>query len=373
MIPNERMWLRLASAACALAIFAATSCSPTTRAALEMRLWPCLTDSEADLILPMLVTATDADPASKGKIPEETQLVQKSCHQRVYQRRGSEFTVVYYGGRFDAHTRPIGLRPSPEQAQACLNHALQDIHQLHFSDGDAIVNTYRERFAEHWDDPERGLAKWLDCSDKNGFAYYVSIATLLHETTHNLAKGDCLYVPDVKENTCFDFKDRSSLPRANVLLLGEFPTKDAAALSGLSLVQNTYQQAWKASAQTFPIELFDELNAYTITAETMTAALHTDGASIVSKDPKQNFILLPLFMVYTVKYLDAVKQEKPTLYQEDFAKGAQNREVIDLLLNRAENACKTWTEELEKVGMPENDVERSVWQQYLAMKPSIAS
>jgi hypothetical protein len=67
--------------AIAITLNAAISCSPTTRAFVDNHFWPCLTDSEAGLALPMFENAVEADPASQGKMPAETTLVENGCRR----------------------------------------------------------------------------------------------------------------------------------------------------------------------------------------------------------------------------------------------------------------------------------------------------
>jgi hypothetical protein len=163
------------------------------------------------------------------------------------------------------------------------------------------------------------------------------------------------------------------MPRASVVMLGAFPTKDPDQLRGLTAIQKVYQYAWKQSTD-FPVVIFDELNAYTITTETTTAELRAIGVRALYDETKhRDLVNLPLFMVYAVKYLIAVKKQNPTLYKEEFAEDTQNRQVIDLLLGRAEKAYAAWAAELKRVGKTEKEPEKNLWQQYLAMKPMIAS
>ena len=83
--------------------------------------------------------------------------------------------------------------------------------------------------------------------------------------------------------------------------------------------------------------------------------------------------MLPVFMIYAVKYLKAVKKENPKLYNDEFGEGTTNRKLIDLLLGRAEKVYLAWTQELKRAGMPEYDGETNLWQQYLAMKSESTS
>jgi hypothetical protein len=255
----------------------------------------------------------------------------------------------------------------------CLDQAVEDVGQLHFADGEAIVKTYRERLPQRWNDADGGPAIWLDCTNGKGPQYYISIATFLYEMTHGLQSKNCLFVPNASDKACFDFKDSGSLPPASAVMLSDLPRADPNQLRFLTATQKIYPYAWGLSTN-YPIEIFDELNAYTITTETMTAELRAIGISAISdRNEQRRMVTLPLFMIYTGKYLGAVKNKNAKLYDEDFAEGTYNREVIDLLLGRAEKAYVAWTDELKRAKMPEYESEANLWRQYLAMKAQIAS
>lgn len=138
--------LRIVSrVACALAMVAATSCSPVTKVWLGNRFWPCLTDNEAELILPMFETAADATAAGKGNPPDSTTLIEESCRRRVYERNGHDFEVVKSWGTLAGNSTAHGPARSGEDSMKCLNQAVEDVGGLRFADGDTIVKTYRER------------------------------------------------------------------------------------------------------------------------------------------------------------------------------------------------------------------------------------
>jgi hypothetical protein len=219
---------------------AATSCSPITRAAILNYTWPCLTDAEVDLVLPPAEALVDASPGSEQKQPWETELVTSSCDRRVYQRRGSEFAVVKTGRRISLTTLPNAPPRTAPDAIACLNQATSEILRLNLSDADTILKAYRERFPQDWDEPNKGPAKWVDCSMGKGPAYFDSIATLLHESTHDLRNGDCLFVPNVKQNTCCDLKDRSSVPRPSAVVIEQFSGQHSDAVAVYVRAQKLY-------------------------------------------------------------------------------------------------------------------------------------
>ena len=354
-------------------LIAMTSCSLNTQATVNNYLWPCLTDSEAGLVLPVFETAVETSIGPDSSSAYDTTLIEKTCRRRVYQRNGQQFEIVKSWRHLTGGSIAAGHARTPEESMACLNQAVEDIRQLHYADADAIEKTYRERLPERWNSLDQGPASGLDCSQGKGGEYYNSIDTALHEMTHSLRSNDCVFVPNVTGNRCFDFKHRGSMPRATVVLITNLPTKDPEQLRFLAAIQKIYQYMWAQSTD-FPLGMFDELNAYTITTETMTAVLSARGvAALTDADHKRSFVSLPIFMIYTLKYLVAVKEEYPKLYNENFAEGTNNRKVIDLLLGRAEKAYVGWTDELQRVGKPELELENNLWRQYLLLKPQVAA
>ena len=91
----------------------------------------------------------------------------------------------------------------------------------------------------------------------------------------------------------------------------------------------------------------------------------------MSHEGKPAEFYLPLLMIYTVRYLQALRALTPELYHSEFSPGTENRGTIDLLLQRAETAYRGWAAELEKAGVREPESERNLWDQYLALKAKL--
>jgi hypothetical protein len=357
--------LLVLSFACAAAVVLTASCA-AVQFKLSNRFASCLTDREADTILPVYKDWALKTKQRLGAIEtagEETVIVEKSCRRRVYRFGNNSVEIVKSEGNFGStkmysvDSTPVSGR-SAEETEKCLTQAAQDLRGFRFADGEAIVDAYRDRYPQRWNDQYRTFALWLDCSHGRDSNYYDSLDTFVHEMTHGLQKGDC----------------RTALPGPSAVVISKFPIKDPDQLHGLTAIQNTYQYAWENSRDFFPLLIFDELNAYTIGTETMTAELRSLGAPAVEdKDKSRPLVNLPLFAFYAVKYLTVVKEQNPQLYQENFAEGTSNRKVVDMLLARADNAYADWVAEIKRAKLPEYAAETNVWQQYLALKPAIAS
>lgn len=343
-------------------IVTASACSATDRLAVTMTSWPCVTDTEADWILPMLEPSVDRGAST----PDPWELTSRHCRSRIYTRNGTDVEVVRSGWwSIEANALPPGLPRTPQQVTACLDESSSLVSRMHLADGEQVLQTYRARFPKLWNDPLRGPAQWVDCAHNASGGG--SVAPLLHEATHSLTQKNCLFVPGTSIYTCLVFSDRKALPSATVLTMDAMPDVDLAQMRALSALAQTYQYVWKESD--FPFELFDELNAYTMTAEAMAAELRTSGAPGLTP---QASTALPLFMVYTLKYLASVKAQNPDLFQREFAPGTANRKVIDLLLERAEAAQRTWLTDLKRADRVEPQAERDLWNRYLVLKSAEA-
>lgn len=356
-----------------LALLLLSSCSHQSRLAATMHLWPCITDDEAELVLPIFENLANASGSTASS---RTELRESSCRRRVYERNGQTFVVSKSWGSVEG-SGGSGNPPPPrtlEQARSCLEKAVSDIKRLNSSDGVAILDAYRARFPDRWNDPEHGPVMWLDCSKGEGPTYYDSLVTMLHESTHTLRSENCLFIPSVTGSTCLDFK--GSLPSPAIAQIDSFPVKNPDVQSWLQVIQKTYlveATSLNVSLGADPaVIFFDELNAYTVTTETDTAILR--GGGVAALDMDQNFrplVMLQLFMVYVARYLDEIRQMDPTVYKENLSSHTENRRVVDLLLNRATVAYKAWVDELKKNGKPELEFEQSLWREYQLNQTSL--
>jgi len=194
-------------------------------------------------------------------------------------------------------------------------------------------------------------------------SYYNSIPILLHELTHDLQQQQCLYTP--QENLCFELSPK--LPLRSVAAFKSFPFKDENTIKGLSFIQNMYMTATDQP----PLILFDELNAYIVTNKTMTHILEKEGPSVLFDGEKRPGVFLPMFLLYTVRYLSHVKNNEPELYKINFESHEGNRAALKILWSNGENTYTKWKSLLKKTGHEEKPFESAYWHDYLQEKKNL--
>lgn len=304
------------------------------------------------------------DNASSGQTLK-TELSQGACAKEVY-KRGDYRIIIFKKGQngvVSGSVTPATNSLDPSTLNTCLRKTENFIGKNHFQEGADIFRAYRTKFPDIWSDGDIGAPKWLDCKDMASISYYNSIPVLLHELTHDLRQQQCLYTP--QENLCFELSPK--LPLRSVAAFKSFPFKDENTIKGLSFIQNTYMTV----SDQPPLILFDELNAYIVTNKTMTHILEKEGASALFDGEKRSGVFLPMFLLYTVRYLTYVKNNEPELYKINFESHERNKAALKILWNNGENTYTKWKSLLKKLGHEEKPFESTYWHDYLQEKKNL--
>lgn len=283
----------------------------------------------------------------------EAKLLSSSCTKRKYQV-GDRLVIIFNSPDKSVHGMTWNLSTDPKK---CLDQALLDIAAFHSSSYEEIIRLHREKHPNLWADIDLSPVGWLHCDEK-GIDYRESLATFLHEMTHQNGEklNGCLYDGVQNKNLCFDFP--SSLPMRSLAKRETFPTKDPQVLKAMAMIQKLYLTDSDFSL----IFLLDELGAYTVTNKFFTEQIRLFGEdSFFAKDGKRPGIVLPLIYNYSLLYLTRLKIEKPDLYQEVFVKNQKNRlNLLDLLKN-SKTVYQGWRKQLKHLKRPEKEIETNLW------------
>jgi hypothetical protein len=194
---------------------------------------------------------------------------------------------------------------------------------------------------------------------------------MIHELTHENTVGNCLYTPYPPGYLCFDLP--GDLPSASIATDAELFDSDDAYLKKLSKAQQLYLFEFTKTNRG-PAALFNELNAYTAGLEVSTAVLKQDGPTgLLEKDGQPEPALLPLVMLWTVKYLSQMRDQNADSYSSTFASGTGNRNNINTLLAHGETAYRDWTAQLDLHKIPRGSSEKEIWAEYLEVKKQLDS
>jgi len=243
-----------------------------------------------------------------------------------------------------------------EPALQCLARAETLLQELGLPT--AIAADYRQRFSRICGETDRGPAKWFNCAPSQ--LPQLELATWVHEMGHELGRPDCLYTWPHGEFVCLALD--SNLPPRAVARLQAAPTTRRAeeAHSALEFLQA--QQSYLTVA--LPFALFDELNSSTLTTTTMTALVPRWGQNL-SQRPAQ---LLPLYLVYTLRYLEYVRTHDFAQYRRNFGRNAGNWQALEQLLHNAEAVYLKWAQALKGQGLREFEIEHDLWMEYLRLR-----
>lgn len=303
------------------------------------------------------------DNASSGQVLK-TEMVEGTCNKEVY-KRGEYRIVLFQDAKgVSGSVTPAANAIDPAVMSACLAKTELVIDKIKYPIGKSIFDSYRTQFPNIWSDFDIGATKWLSCKDTNARAYYDSIPVLLHELTHDLREDPCLFTAQGK--VCFDLSP--NLPLRSVAALKSFPSKDENTVQGLSFIQKMYM----TDTDQPPLFLFDELNAYRITNETMIHILESEGPKAVFEEDKRAGVFLPMFLLYSVRYLRYVKSYQPELYKQNFEANETNKMAIKNLWSSGEGVYRQWTAVLKKAGYKEKPFEASFWKDYLLEKKRLS-
>jgi hypothetical protein len=232
-----------------------------------------------------------------------------------------------------------------------------------------IVDQAKKKLATDWNDFDLGPAHWLDCATTDRSTFNSSVATWVHEMSHELTEQNCLYSTISKQKWCFDLP--ATCPPAKSAYV-EINSSDKELEKTLRSLQELY---FGERSQNTAISLFDELNAYTLSTLVSTAALKQGGKkAIYTRQGFRKAEGLPTIMVNVLAYLSRFKKSNPTQYAIVFGAGSQNLIEVKALLQRAEQVYQKWTALSTKWDHPSDPmkvVETEFWNVYQTKKNEV--
>lgn len=344
-------------------------CSTTQRVSVVSG---CLNQKYVTQTVQMLSTIIDTVAAKEGKntSQESPQKLEALCNKEVYSKAGYRLLISKKPGTqedVNGVFRTEDQVLTPEAARSCLHKAETDINHMQFEAGTRALQAYKTSYPELYDDPDLGPVKWLRCKVSEQNDYYDSLSTLAHELSHELRKADCLFPSFNSSAICFDLDP--SLPKRSLGLISKFPTEDQKKVEFLRMMQKIYL----TDADQPPSWLFDELNAYTITANGIARDLSTRGRSeFYRQDGTRNIVLLPMFLVITANYLIRLESQDPVGFENNFGAAGSNRSNLRSLLNASAIAFLNWDQIRRRSKVNTVDFETGFWNEYLALKDSRA-
>ena len=118
--------------------------------------------------------------------------------------------------------------------------------------------------------------------------------------------------------------------------------------------------------------LFDELNAYTISADVMTRYLEKYGKTAIFRpNGKRNAVFVSAFLAFAARYVDRLRQEHRALYDAHFNAGSSNRRAIQILFSAGERSYTDWTKALVAVGETPKESEDWFFTEYKRQRRSL--
>jgi hypothetical protein len=299
------------------------------------------------------------DVARKNGAPiTPTTFVSGTCDKRIYTRDGRRI-VAYRKG-----PRSLGIKTANAVSEACWTAALAHLHTLELPLADKILDAYQRAFPQLWDDLDLGPASYVSCAaDPAHEQYNETLTILLHELQHELRRDGCLFNATSGEDFCYALPTK--LPGRALARLDHMPVGDPEERSFYELLQHMYL----VDVDQPPLMLFDELDAYLSTARVWTAMLRKLGApQLLDGKGHHMYLPLPLFALYSVRYLEALRVKQPKRYAEVFGPDTANRRTLMRLLDECGRAYDDWVAALAAVGAVPTEGERALWAAYLATR-----
>ncbi len=318
----------------------------------------CLQDKQVSSVLRVLEKLADTDVNSSNSLKANSKLIETTCNKRVYEK--NSYRLLVYQNPVAADGVVQGSISNIENvgSKECLFAAVSQAGVLSPSFKE-IIDLHKQKWSWLWDDYDIGPAKWLNCKDRKTSDWFESIATFIHELNHEIREGSCLRFAKDSSNLCFDLD--SALPLRSIAKLESFPTKNSNQLAGLIFFQKTYL----TDLDQPPLYLFDELNSYILTTRAYSNILKKNGQSAIFKEESRPVIVLPLFLLYSVLYVERLSKSHPDLYKKNFVLKPENITALKMLLAEGENTYRSWLFILKENSKPQKEVEKNLWEDYL--------
>jgi hypothetical protein len=119
------------------------------------------------------------------------------------------------------------------------------------------------------------------------------------------------------------------------------------------------------------LDLFNELNAYIVSAKTETEFLLSNPAKVISSEEYRSLINLPLFLFYAANYMEKLRIQEPLKAGQNFGVENENRAELLRLLTLGENTFQEFQAALENAGGQVHPAEIYFWKSYLQLKQSL--
>jgi hypothetical protein len=322
----------------------------------------CLNEGTIATLLPKLEKVADLNASSSNRKLSQTKLVENGCQKRIYIK--NDYRIIFYreldAPAGDVQATLTSAEIKHDEASRCLDDALALIRETNIEAAAPILEKHKGRYAWRWNDADLGPVKWLSCKDRSSPAWFERIDTLLHELNHENKKGQCLFIPSKSDFLCFNLSP--NLPLRSLAKLESYPTQNPRQIEGLKFVERFYL----TDTDQPPHLLFDELHSYIITTRTMTAITRKFGPSVYREkgSSDRQGVLLPLFLLYTVRYLNKLSHLDPKLYRETFGARSTNWNNIRFLLTEGESAYLAWLKTLESAHESPKEIETNLWDEY---------
>ena len=348
-----------------LFVLVCSSCSTAPNGA-DASKETCIDDSYAKPALQKLGTFLDAGMATmEGRKASDFQLIEDKCWKRTYLKSGRQ--VVLYK-HLDGPASEMKLATSSGAGdaaakKACIAAATQTLRRSDAQLIDAIFQKHQSLQADFFGDLDVGPVKWLKCQDRASIDWYESLGTMLHETNHENRVGDCVYSPFQKAPQCFEFEQ--GMPRRAYAALETFPVRDAASVAKLKMIQKVYLTDMDEPF----VMILEELNSYTVTLRAMDRLIQSEGVkSHYPAGEDRQGVLVPLFQVYAIRYLDRLLESNRPQFERVFLQRPANLNRLKTILKDSEIAYREWEKTLKKIGKLQKGAEIDLRAHYFAIK-----
>jgi hypothetical protein len=321
----------------------------------------CLEDAAVSSYKSQLESVIDRLP--KDSDDQVSRILRSSCYKQVYSRSGFSFTIFKdpsdpeqnLGGEVSSHIT------NPNEIEKCWEDAKAELLIPQFSWAKFLLKSLATKFTWRIDDPDIGPAKYLNC-DNRKISFFVSMSVMLHEIVHTMSSKKCLFNSFGSSDFCFNLD--SDLPLRS---LGKFENVPSDIAMFYEPVQHLYMEI----ADRPVLDLFNELNAYIVSAKTETEFLLSNPAKVISSEEYRSLINLPLFLFYAANYMEKLRIQEPLKAGQNFGVENENRAELLRLLTLGENTFQEFQAALENAGGQVHPAEIYFWKSYLQLKQSL--
>lgn len=297
--------------------------------------------------------------------PQEkvSQMLRTACYKQVYARGGFSFTIFKdpadpvqnLSGEISSHIT------SPSEVAKCWADAKAELVTPQFSWAIGLLRSLSNKYPWRIDDPDIGPSKYLACENRDT-PFYDSISVMLHETIHTMSAKKCLFNSFDSDAFCFNLG--ADLPLRS---LGKFEGVPLEIAAFYEPVQHLYMEI----ADQPILDLFNELNAYIVSAKTESSLLRNNPTKVIPAQGSRSLINLPLFLFYAANYMEKLRVQEPLKSTQNFGMQNPNKAELLRLLVLGEKAFQEFQHELEAAGGKLYPAEAYFWKSYRQLKASL--